>query len=50
MNDRIDNVKVDNQRSKVPFGVNFIRNCILVLAIIFSAGIFFELIIGFSVL
>ncbi len=49
MNDRLDNVNLENQPSKVPFGVNFIRNCILILAIIFSAGIFLELLIGFSV-
>ena len=48
MKNHIDNVNFDNQRSKVPFGVNFIRNCILILAIFLSVGIFLELIIGFS--
>ena len=50
MNDRIDNINLENHSSKVPFGVNFIRKCILILAIIFSAGIFLELLMGFSVL
>lgn len=50
MNDPIDNVNLDNQPSKAPFGVNFIRKCILILVIISSAGIFLELIFGFSAL
>ena len=50
MNDLIDNVNLDNERSKVPFGVNFIRNCILIFALIFSVAIVLELLSGFSVL
>ena len=50
MNNRIDNVNLSNQTANVPFGVNFIRNCILILAIIFSLSIIFELLSGFSVL
>lgn len=40
----------DSQSSKVPFGVNLIRNCILIFAIILTVGIFLEILIGFSVL
>jgi hypothetical protein len=50
MNDSVDNGHLDNQGSKAPFGVNFIRKCILILAIFLSLWIFFELIFGFSAL
>ena len=50
MNDAVDNGKLNNQGSKVPFGVNFIRKCILIIAILLSFWVFFELIFGFSVL
>ena len=50
MNNLIDNINLGNDRSKVPFGVNFIRNGILIFALIFSVAIVLELLSGFSVL
>ena len=50
MNNHRDNEFLNDQRSKVPFGVSFIRNCILILAIIFSAALFVKLLSGFSVI
>ena len=49
MSDRKDKITLDIKRSKAPFGVNFIRYCTLILAIIFSLGLISQLILDFSI-
>ncbi len=46
----MENVGSNNRHPKVPFGVNFIRKCILTLAIILTVSVIFELLLDFPAL
>ena len=46
----MNNRNTNRQRANVPFGINFIRKGVLILAIIITASLILQLPIGFSLL
>jgi hypothetical protein len=46
----MNNRSTNRQHANVPFGINFIRNGVLILAIIITASLILQLPIGFSLL